>query len=167
MKVGVSMMFGGLTGAPGKAAAAVQAQADVILVSYYPLTPGFQVRDPKVVHADFDVVCKLYPRRTIHFIEAGYPSGPKCNSSEAKQKQFIDEIFSAWDEHADQIHLVLFVWLTDVPASAVAGFTSYYGVKAPAFAEYLATLGLRTNPGAGTDKPAFTALKQQAKARGW
>ncbi len=165
VKVGVSMTFSGITGPPGAAAAALEQRADLIMVTYYPLTPFFEVRPPSVVHDDVDAVCKLFPGRTIHFLETGYPSGGGCNSSEEKQKQFIDALFAAWDQHAEQVGLVLYTWETDMAPAAVEPLTAYYRTNTPAFTDYLATLGLRGN--AGTDKPAFAAFKAQAKARGW
>ena len=166
LKVGVSVMFGGHLKHP-KLAAALNAQADEIMVSYYPLTPDFQVRAPQVVPDDLNVLCRLYPNRPVSFVEAGYPSGGGCGSSEALQAQFVQELFTAWDQHPGQIRLVTFVWLHDLPSSAVATFGKYYGVGSPAFRDYLGTLGLCTYPHAGTEKPAFTALQQQARARGW
>jgi hypothetical protein len=105
LKVGVSIMFGGHVGKAAGYAAAINEQADSVMVSYYPLTPGFKVREPRVVHDDFDAICKMYPGRVISFVEAGYPSGSQCDSSEAKQKQFVEELFAAWDiyEQACQV----------------------------------------------------------------
>jgi len=167
LKVGVSIMFSGHMGKAARFAETIHQQADLVMVSYYPLTSAFKVRDPKGVHEDFDALCKQYPNRPISFLEAGYPSGTRCDSSEAKQRQFVEELFAAWDKHADQIHCIMFTWLNDTSASAVKGFTKYYGTSNPAFVDYLSTLGLRTFKGSGTDKLAFTALKQQSKVRGW
>jgi hypothetical protein len=167
LKVGVSIMFGGHTKHAAKFAAAINEQTDVVMVSYYPLTPAFAVRAPQVVHDDFNAICRMYPNRPISFVEAGYPSGSGCGSSEAKQQQFVNELFAAWDEHPEQIRLVTFVWLHDIVPAAVDTFGKYYGVSSTAFRDYLGTLGLRTYKNAGSDKPAFTSLKQQAKARGW
>ena len=167
LKVGVSIMFGGHTGKAASLHDAICALSDVVMVSYYPLTPAFKVREPKKVRDDFDTLCKRYPNRPVSFVEAGYPSGSHCDSSDAKQGQFVDELFAAWDQHAGQVQCVMFVWLHDVSTSAVEDFKKYYGSANPAFADYLGTLGLRTSKGAGSDKPAFTALRQQARARGW
>jgi hypothetical protein len=167
LKVGVSIMFSGHTGPAARFAEAINKETDWVMVSYYPLDSAFMVRDPKGVHEDFDTICKKYPNRPISFLEAGYPSGERCGSSELKQQQFVEELFAAWDKHAEQIECITFVWLNDTSASAVKGFTKYYGSSNPAFVDYLSTLGLRTFKGAGVDKPAFTALKEQSKSRGW
>lgn len=165
--VGVSVMFNGLTGPTAKLAAGLNKDADVVMASYYPLNPDFTVKPAKAVEDDFAAVCKAYPKRPVHFVEAGCPSGKKCGSSEEKQKQFVEHLFRAWDRHADQVKLVMFVWLNDVPGDSVKWAEKYYKSDNPAFLDYIATLGLRTYPGAGADKPAYAALKEQAKARGW
>jgi hypothetical protein len=137
------------------------------MITYYPLQSDFTVRDPGVVHADFDRVLSLYPGRPVIFTEAGYPSSPDCSSSEEKQAAFVRNIFRAWDAHADQIRGVAFLWLHDISPESVATLTSYYGLHARGFRGYLSSLGMRTYPGVGRDKPAFAALAEEAKARGW
>ncbi|MBA4192119.1 MAG: hypothetical protein C0467_29430 [Planctomycetaceae bacterium] len=165
--VGVSVMFNGLTGPTAKLAAGLNKDADVVMVSYYPLNADFTIKPVNAVEADFAAVCKAYPKRPVHFVEAGCPSGTKCGSSEEKQKQFVEHLFRAWDRHADQVKLVMFVWLNDVPDEMVKWCEKYYKINNPAFLDYIATLGLRTFKGSGTDKLAYTALKELAKARGW
>jgi len=61
----------------------------------------------------------------------------------------------------------MFVWLSDQPPETVRWAEKYYGAKGGAFADFIGTLGLRTYSGSGTDKPAFVALKAEAKKRGW
>jgi len=166
LNVGASITFDGYLNHP-QFAATINAQSDLIMVSYYPLTSAFGVRAPEVVHDDFDAICKMYPKRSISFLEAGYPSGIQCQSSESKQEEFVRELFAAWDEHPDSIRIVTFVWLHDIAGPSVDALGKYYGVRSPAFLDYLSTLGLRTFPDAGTDKPAFKTLVLQAKLRGW
>lgn len=169
--VGVVTQFGGLASAAGVKRAATlneQGRSDVVMVTYYPLKGDFTVREPSVVQDDFARIVRAFPGgKPIQIVEAGYPSSAHCNSSEEKQAAFVESVFAAWDRHRDRIHAVYFSWLTDLPQSAVDGFAAYYGVKSKAFGEFLRTLGLRTHPGSGTDKPAFGALKREAKARGW
>ncbi len=166
LNVGASITFDGHL-KYSQFAAAINRQADRIMVSYYPLTSAFEVRPPEVVHDDFNVICRMYPKRSISFLEAGYPSGSRCGSSEAKQEQFVRELFAAWDEHPDFIGIVTFVWLHDLPVPSVETLGKYYGVGSPAFLDYLSTLGLRTFQNAGADKPAFKSFELQAKLRGW
>ncbi len=167
LKVGVVATFYGLLGASGPFLRALNADSDLILVTYYPLQGDFQVKDPAVVGPDFARLTRQYAGRPIALTEVGYPSGAACGSSEAKQAAFVRNIFQAWDAHAAQIHSLTFDWLTDLSPRSAAAFGGYYGVSSPAFAEFLRTLGLRTFAGSGQDKPAFTALKAEAGARGW
>ena len=124
-------------------------------------------RDPSVVQGDFQTVCTQYAERSIYYTECGYSSGAQCGSSEEKQKRFVEEVFRAWDSHAEQIGQVMFIWLSDQSPEMVRWAQKYYGVNGGAFADYIGTLGLRTYKGAGTDKPAFIALIAEAKKRGW
>lgn len=167
LRVGFSAMMSGLNDTARKPLQDMNAQSDVILVSYYPLNADFTVKDPAVVRPDWDRVAALYPKRTILFTETGYPSSDVCKSSEIKQAEFVRATFRAWDAHADQVESIVFSWLTDLSPATVKGFTDYYGFSLPAFNEYLRTLGLRTHSGDGQDKQAFIALKEEASARGW
>ncbi len=99
--------------------------------------------------------------------EAGYPSGADCGSSPERQKEFVKQMFATWDAHAEQVKLVMFVWLHDLSVQDVEHYRTYNGISDKAFLSYLGTLGLRTHGGDGTDKPAFLALKAHAEARGW
>ncbi len=166
-KVGSSLTFGGHTGPAKEHAIELNRHADVVMVSYYPLNADLTFRDPSVVRGDFKAVCEQYPRRSVTFTECGYSSGTKCGASEEKQKRFVEEVFGAWDAHAEQVGQVMFVWLSDQPPEMVRWAEEYYGVKGGAFADFIGTLGLRTYKGSGADKPAFVALKAEAKRRGW
>lgn len=165
LKVGVKATFYGLTRDNVDRLKKLNENSDVILVTYYPLNPDFTVRDPSAVKGDFDKICALYPGKEIYFLELGYPSSQLLKSSDEKQAEFIRQTFAAWDEHKDQIKLVNFVYMHDIPQSSVDTMVRYYGLNDPKFAAYLGTLGLRTSD--GSDKPAWPALKEEAKARGF
>jgi len=166
LKVCVKVMFEGLgADATRDLAKRLNAKSDVISVSYYPLEGSFQVKPPDCVKADFATLVKLYPKRPIYLAEIGYPSGALTGSSGARQAAFVREAFKAWDEYADHIKLLNFVWLTDISPQAVADYGKYYGLKDPSFLSYLATLGLCASD--GTAKPAFEELCKQAHLRGW
>jgi hypothetical protein len=165
--VGSKATFAGLMSYAKVNLQALNQSSDVIMVTYYPLNPDFTVRDPSVVRTDIDAITVLYPGRQISLLEAGYPSSLVLNSSEARQREFIQKIFAAWDAHASQIRLISFTLLTDFSVAAVDDLASYYGIIDPNFKEYLLTLGLRTYAGAGTDKEAFIALQEEVNARRW
>ena len=167
VKVGVVLTFDGLTGDRAALARSLNAKTDLVLVTYYPLNTDFTVKDPGVVRGDFDRLARFYSHRPIVMVEAGYPSSAVCKSSDAKQAEFVDNVFAAWDAHASQIRSITFSWLYDLPQSTVDTFNKYYGVSTPAFGEFLRTLGLRTYAGQGADKPAFVSLSRDAHKRGW
>lgn len=56
-------------------------------------------------------------------------------------------------------------WLHDVSAETLQTFEQFYGISDPNFLAFLGTLGVR--PRQGVDKPAFTAIQEEAKRRGW
>jgi len=165
--VGTKIMFDGLIGASSDSARKLNQDTDVIMVTYYPLAGDFTVKDPDSVLEAFDQIVSMYPENEIHIAEIGYPTSEINNSSPEKQSAFIQNMFLAWDEHASQITVLSFVWLTDLPQASVTEYEEYYGFDEPAFAEFLRTLGLRTYPGNGEDKTGFKVFLAEAKARGW
>ena len=144
---------------------ALNASSDTIFVTYYPLKADFTVKNPDVVSADFSSLIALYPGRKILFLEIGYPSGALCASSEELQRRFVENVFSAWDEHDDVVAAVNFEWLHDLSQSEVDWYAEFFGISDPRFKEYIKTLGLRYSSGA--EKTAFGELLMQADARGW
>ena len=163
--IGVKATFDGLTGRGKENLFSLNQAADAIFVTYYPLKRDFTVREPEIVHTDFDTICRLYPDRSIYFLELGYPSGKKNDSSQSRQAEFIRRTFQAWDTHQMQVRLISFTWLTDINPAAVRQYERYYGISNKAFASYLGSLGLRTFD--GEDKEAFQALREEAEKRGW
>lgn len=166
--------------------------SDVIAVSYYPLNEDFTVKDPRVVGDVFAALARAYPDKPIYFLQLGYPTSSRLGSSEIKQKEFIEEVFRAWDKFASNIKFIEFTWLNDGPSDGSQFYVDFYcagnsyceNFKASDcdiqtnsdnerknylcnFVAYFVTLGLRTYPGMGADKEAFKALKLEAKSRGW
>ena len=144
---------------------ALNAVADAIMVTYYPLSADFTPRPLEVVGPDIDSLMALYPDKPIYFLEAGYPSGVACGGSEEAQAAFVDEVFTAWDRHRDQIPLISFTWLTDLAPETVAELVRYYGVESECFGAFLGTLGLRDH--GGQPKLALGMLGREAARRGW
>jgi len=167
LNVGVKGTFDGLTDTAKSYLETLNQNADVVMVTYYPLNNDFTVQDPDVVESDFQELLSIYSGKPIYFLEAGYPSSSLCNSSEEKQAEFIKEVFESWDNHSSEIPFIIFIWLTDISQTTLDYYESYYGVSDQKFLGFLGTLGLRTYAGSGTDKKAFTTLQTEAKARGW
>jgi hypothetical protein len=124
--------------------------------------------------AYFDLLTSEYEGRPIVIQEIGYPSSPVLGSSEEQQADFIRDVFSAWDQHASQIHGIFFFYLHDMSAEDArhwedmicAAFPRHCGEPGVITALF-SSLGLRTHPGWGNDKQAFTVLIEESRARGW
>ncbi len=165
LPIGSKTTFDGITGEPAPFVQSLNQHTDAILATYYPLTPRFTVRPIITVYEDFQTLANTFPNQPIYLLEVGYPSGEDNDSSYAQQAEFIHELFTAWDNHANQIQLIAYTWLTDISPDAVKEFTRYYGLRDNGFASYLGTIGLRTFD--GQEKPAYRQFVEEAKARGW
>lgn len=165
LPVGVKTTLNGAIGLNAGRVATLNANTDVVQLTYYPLNSDFTVQDPGAVKTAFDKAAKQFPDRQIDMLEVGYPSNGDCGGSPARQADFVRNTFSAWDAHIDQIEWISFFWLSDIPNSQVDSLTTYYGITQPCFASYLGSLGLVTEDNA--DKPAFRALQDATDVRGW
>ena len=144
----------------------LNAAADLVLATHYPMDGGFQFLPPATVEADLDALVALGYAQPIHVVELGYASGAACGSTEEKQRQFVAHAFAAWDRHASKIASIYFSWLTDMTAADASATAAYYGLAGnAAFVDFLRTLGQRGET--GTPKPAFTQAIAEAVARGW
>lgn len=165
--VSTKVTFEGLIGPMKKETLAIFENSEVVMTTYYPLQGDFLVKDPETIHQDFQILVDLFPDKQIHITEIGYPSSEVNDSSQSKQARFIQEMFLAWDEHADQIPVLSYSWLSDLPAESVTALESYYGLKNQAFGEFLRSLGLRTYPGSGENKQGYDVFQREADSRGW
>ncbi len=167
VEVGVPGTLYGLTGRAKTELQKINEYTTVVFVSYYPLKEDFSVKDPGVVADEIGSLLAVYPGKKISFVETGYPSAAVLGSSEARQAEFVRNIFRQWDANASRIHTVTFAWMSDLSSSEMESFSRHYAIPDSKFKEYLRTLGMRTHPGAGRNKSAFDALKAEATARGW
>ncbi|NQS92565.1 MAG: hypothetical protein HQ574_09165, partial [Chloroflexi bacterium] len=165
--ISTKVTFDGLTGPMAGTARAIYQNSEIVMTTYYPLKGDFSVQDPDVVLKDFSTLAEIFPGKEIQITEIGYPSSELNNSSQEKQAAFIKYMFQAWDEHADQISVLSYSWLSDLPQSSVRELENYYGLSNQGFGEFLRTLGLRTYPGAGENKAGFDVFLTEARARGW
>ena len=165
LRVTTKITKDGLVGSSAALAATLNGLTDVVVTTYYPLGSGFQIQSPSTVAAVFDDITARYPGHPIIFGEIGSSSTSQCGSSELLQAEFVREAFKAWDDHADQVEMLEFVWMHDISQEALNVYESYYGLSDVCFLDYLGTLGLK-HPD-GSDKPAWTALEEEAAARGW
>lgn len=145
--------------------------SDMMVLSYYPILADFTVKPPIQVHDDVEEVITLYPNIPVFIVECGYQTSDVCNSSDEMQRQFISEMFKLWDNHAEKINFMGFLWLTDLSDAYVDQLVIDYGLSGfpylDEFRGYLQTTGLRTYSGMGNDKPGFQQLEKELKVRGW
>jgi len=163
LRVGVTAMFDGLMGSPRDWLVDLNAAADFVSVTYYPIT-AFMVRAPTVVAGDFAALVALYPNKAIVVQECGYPSSPDCGSTEQMQRDFVVEAFRAWDAQPGIEH-VSFFKQTDWADATVDSLLVYYGFSTPEFRGFLGSLGMRRFD--GTAKPAWNTFVAEAAARGY
>lgn len=167
LQVGVKTTYNGAVVTAREQVGRLNQASDTVLVTYYPCYDNFTVKAPTLVPADFAALVSAFPSKPIMLAELGYPSSLLLNSSQTKQKTFIDYVFKAWDTYHNRIQLILFERLHDLSAAEAQAQASAYGPLTPQTAAFFETLGLRTYAGAGTAKAAFRALQTHTKARGW
>lgn len=167
LPVAVTVMYAGLTGGSKTVAKRLNRDADIVLLTYYPLEADMSIQPLSHLDEVFKTLVALYLDKPIVFGEIGCPSGTVMGSSPEHQKAFIERLFVNWDKYRKQVPHISYCWLTDTSKEALEKYKVYYGSANPNFVDYLATLGLRTHEGHGKDKPAFKALRAAAKARGF
>ncbi|MFW5738835.1 MAG: hypothetical protein ACOC1F_00570 [Myxococcota bacterium] len=110
---------------------------DVVGVTYYPGTTGFQVRPPEDVYADFDKIATTFPGSRILLQEVGYQTAEACGSSDALQEAFYSHVSCAWDQHASQFEALNIVRLHDVSRSDAEDMAGPYGLnEEPSWSTY-------------------------------
>jgi hypothetical protein len=164
-RISVQVQYSAAVGRQSRFVRAINSDTDFLCVSYYPLWGLFWVKQPAVVHEDFDIITAMYPDMEIEFSELGYPAHRQNRSSREKQEQFIRETFRAWDDHECQVKKIVFTWMHDWNPDVIRLWMRLYGVPLPSFGYYLGSLGLRTYHGDGMDKPAWVALEEEAAIR--
>lgn len=144
---------------------AINEYSDVVMLNYYPQNDKFEVKSPESVHVDFQRIVDEFPSQKIWMTEIGYQSGSNyCKSSETRQAHFFHNMFTAWDNHKEEIEYILVDWLHDQSNETIEEWKGYYGDQ-PALVEYLSTLGVRNFD--GTDKAAWLQILEETKVRGW
>lgn len=152
---------------------AINNLCDVAGVSYYAIGGGFDVKDAAAIRADLDSLLPFASAaKPLCFYQFGCPSAWTDGTStvhdrSAAQATFIETAFAFWDANPDTVRLLDFTWLHDQSPAFLAEQSAYFGSADPSFLGFLASLGLRTWPGDGTAKLAYTTLQTQAYVRGW
>ena len=163
LKLGVKTTFPNATGDTMALVQALNEKTDLVMITYYPITPDFHTRSPASPKADFELMTAAYPEREIHLAEIGYPSGGQCSSGEEAQSEFVANAFAAWDQHASQIKAMYWDWMTDISAQEVGQAADYYRLSDRCFSEFVATLGLETRE--PRPKKAWHVFADEARRR--
>lgn len=136
---------------------------DVVTMTYYPLTPNFDVRPTAEVAGDFDAMAAAAGAKPLLLQEVGYPADPLLGSSEEKQAAFVDAVFDALGKHSSQIGFVNFFLMYDFGDKVVSVLTQYYGINDAHFRALLGTLGLRKADGT----PRLAWLRFEVRSSAW
>ncbi|MBK8202575.1 MAG: glycosyl hydrolase 53 family protein [Bdellovibrionales bacterium] len=155
IKVGVTTTFEGATSTYAAQIASLNANMDVIIMTYYPISGSFVARDPSTVSTDMQTMITMAAGKPIVMQEWGYPSSVTNGGSTSKQADFITNTFSSWRVHGtDKIPFISFFkrreW-TSAYCGALTGQTS-----GQAFYEFMCSLGLLNND--STAKTAYTTF---------
>ena len=171
MAVGVTLTVGGVNawgGSPPAWFGALAQVADTTPLTYYPLSGAFDVLPPSVVAGALAAAVAALPADWCVILqEYGYPAGynnasSTDGSSYALQAAFVDAAFDAFgalNGTTGRLRGASFCFFADVPPAECAALARYYNVSAPAFLEYLCTLGLVADGGA--PKPAYGTFLQR------
>lgn len=158
MKVGITTTFDGLRFRP-LLVDKLQQGMDVFCETYYPLNPDWTVRSVHEVKPDMNLTYQSAKGRPVYFQEAGYPASEAIGSSEPKQADFVDAVFTQARYHSAQTFGVIFFILTDFSAAMMDTFAKYYAVDSSNFRACFGSLGFRSS--VGRDKLAVSHLVQQ------
>jgi hypothetical protein len=160
-RVGVVVTAAGIDAKKDRLAP-IWANGDVVGVAYVAVDATARALPVAAVAADFDRVVAAVPAgQPIHFREVGFPTAAESGGGEAAQADFVRAAFAAWDVHAGRVTHLTFFELEDAPEATAAAFAARAG--RPSDAIFLA---MRKSLGIAR-KPAFDAVREQARARGF
>jgi hypothetical protein len=164
VKVGVTAIADGALMLSPSQLADLNAQSDVIILTYYPIqsiSGVTTVRDPSVVANDFVGMLNFAGAKALLMQEVGYPAAVENMSSEALQAQFVSNVFTAWKAAGGKIPFPNFFLLHDFTQQMCEDFATYYGAPTnTSFKAYLCSIGLRKDD--GTPRAAWSTLQSEA-----
>jgi hypothetical protein len=161
VKTGISVTASALLAPNADAIAALEAN-DLAFVTYYS-AGNFGAPSTAGVAADIATIVGATTKSVV-FKEFGYATGAPVGGSEAGQQAFVQDMFTAWDAHAQHIPLLVFSRMFDGDQAACAQQATDYGfANNAAFISFLCTLGIRTY--ADAPKAAWTDFTVSASAR--
>jgi len=164
IKVGVTTTFDGATLTQAASVASLNANMDVVILTYYPTSTSFLVRSPSTVDTDMASMVAIAGNKPLVLQEWGYPSSSVLLSSEQMQADFITYTFSSWRQYgAGRIPFISFFKRRDWNPAHCATLSGQ--VAGQNFYEFLCSLGLLNNN--GTPKMAYSALTTELSYLGY
>jgi hypothetical protein len=167
--VGAETTLGAAIAADHQAIDNLHAGMDMVCLTYYPLDNNFRMEPAAQANADFTTLLGRYPGRPVLMQEVGYATSSICSGSDSAQASFVKNMFQLWDQHADQMIYMAFLWLNDLSDAQSQAVTASYGLTGTpveiTFTAYIRSLGLCDWQ--GVPKPGFMRLQEEASARGW
>ncbi|MGC2047429.1 MAG: hypothetical protein WA635_02290 [Gallionella sp.] len=155
IKVGVTTTFDGATFTQAANVASLNANMDVVILTYYPISTSFLVRNPLTVDTDMASMVALAGNKPLVLQEWGYPSSSVLSSTEQMQADFITYTFSSWRQYGSgRIPFISFFKWHDWNSTYCATLSGQSSGQP--FYEFLCSLGLLNNN--GTPKMAYSAL---------
>jgi hypothetical protein len=169
LMVGAETSLGSLKGMDQTKIDSLHASMDMMCLTYYPLNDDFTMQAVSGVRNDIEQVLSKQAGEKILFQEVGYATDAACGGSETAQSDFVREVFDIWDDHADQMVYVAFLWLNDLSGQQTKAVADFYGLSGTSveatFSAYISSLGLCNQ--FGVTKPGFATLVQESAVRGW
>ena len=159
IEVGVTTTFEGATSTQTADVASLNANMDVIILTYYPTDSStFVPRDPATVNSGMAKMINIAGGKPLVLQEWGYPSSAILFSSEQMQADFITSTFSQWKEYGSgRIPFISFFKRRDWDPAYCATLSGQ--AAGQPFYEFLCSLGLLNND--GTPKLAYSALTSE------
>jgi len=155
IKVGVTTTFDGATLTQTSDVASLNANMDIIILTYYPTGTNFIVRNPATVSGDMAAMVSIAAGKPLVLQEWGYPSSSVLSSSEQMQADFITNTFSSWNLYgSERIPFISFFKRRDWDPAFCTTLTGQSSGQN--FYEFMCSLGLLNN--SGTEKSAYTTL---------
>ena len=159
IKVGVTTTFDGFVGnasAQTKSdVASLNANMDVIILTYYPTGALFVPRDPSTVGTDMALMVATAAGKPLVMQEWGYPSSTVLLSTEQMQADFITNTFTYWKMYgSNRIPYISFFKRRDWSTTDCATMTSQSAGQP--FYEFMCSLGLLNND--TSPKLAYSSL---------
>jgi hypothetical protein len=136
-------------------------EMDLLFVTYYAVGQGFKVKTPAEIQTDLNKLLAFDPARKMIISEIGMPASQIIGGSEAKQAAFVSQVFKTFSGKGTKVPLLAWFITTDFSPPLVDLLQTYYGLKDPSFAAYLATLGLKDHT--GKPRLAYKTFSQESQ----